>query len=67
MSNWLGASVLTLCAVVFLGLWIHSVLGIYDLEDQQDEQVGHIHPSSDSPTSRSTGSVLRVVFFVIGY
>jgi hypothetical protein len=28
--------------------------------------VGHIRPSPDSPTSRSTGLVFRVIFCVIG-
>jgi hypothetical protein len=34
MSSWLSASGLTLCAVVFLGLWVRLVPGIHDLEDQ---------------------------------
>jgi hypothetical protein len=34
MLNCLSASCLTLCVEVFLGLWIRSVLGIHDLEDQ---------------------------------
>jgi hypothetical protein len=46
MTNWLSASCLTLCAVMFLGLWIRSVFGIHDLEDQWDETSGPNPPIS---------------------
>jgi hypothetical protein len=37
---------ITLCAVVFLGLWVRLVLGIHDLEDQREVPCGPYPPFS---------------------